>query len=229
MFQQPMFLILNLAIGGYDPSYTGVYSPSAVTAPFPAKMYVDYIRLTDNGYTQLYLGDNNAETGNFGVYTETTTVNDSLVYGTGLEPNFAYGTNAALYLWNNMTASTNPPPPSEGSQCWSFDIAGGNWFGMGVFLPNFRNMKNYSDGNLHFDIRTTSTVAMQVGIQSCRAGNFYLPLGGPDLGVRICPGWPMALGNHPFEPVCQHRFPNRQSIFHDFKCCQPGFGPEPVH
>lgn len=177
MFQQPMFLILNLAIGGYDPSYTGVYSPSAVTAPFPAKMYIDYIRLTGNGYTQLYLGDNNAETGNFGVYTETTTVNDSLVYGTGLEPNFAYGTNAALYLWNNMTASTNPPPPSEGSQCWSFDIAGGNWFGMGVFLPNFRNMKNYSDGNLHFDIRTTSTVAMQVGIQSCRAGNFYLPLG----------------------------------------------------
>jgi beta-glucanase (GH16 family) len=177
MFHQPMFPILNLAIGGYDPSYTGVYSPGAVTAPFPARMYVDYIRLTDNGYTQLYLGDNNAETGNFGVYTETTPVNDSLVYGTGLEPNFNYGTNAALYLWNNMTASTNPPPPSEGTQCWSFDIAGGNWFGMGVFLPNFRNMKNYSDGNLHFDIRTTSTVAMQVGIQSCRAGNFYLPLG----------------------------------------------------
>jgi len=35
MFQQPMFLILNLAIGGFDPSYTGVYSPAAVTAPFP--------------------------------------------------------------------------------------------------------------------------------------------------------------------------------------------------
>ncbi|MGO9479540.1 MAG: family 16 glycosylhydrolase, partial [Limisphaerales bacterium] len=177
MFQQPMFLILNLAIGGYDPSYTGVYSPGAVTAPFPARMYVDYIRLTDNGYTQVYLGDNYAEAGNFGVFTETTPVNDALVYGTGLEPGFAYGTNAALYLWNNMTASATPPPPSEGTKCWSFDIAGGNWFGMGVFLPNFRNMKNYSDGNLHFDIRTTSTVAMQVGIQSCRAGNFYLPLG----------------------------------------------------
>jgi beta-glucanase (GH16 family) len=176
-FHQPMFPILNLAIGGYDPSYTGVYSPGAVTAPFPAKMYVDYIRLTDNGYTQLYPGDNNAETGNFGIFTETTPVNGALAYGTGLEPGFAYGTNAALYLWNNMTASTTPPPPSEGTQCWSFDIAGGNWFGMGVFLPNFRNMKNYSDGNLHFDIRTTSTVAMQVGIQSCRGGNFYLPLG----------------------------------------------------
>ena len=90
MFQQPMFLILNLAIGGYDPSYTGVYSPAAVTAPFPARMYVDYIQLTDNGYTQLYFGNNTAETGNFGVFAGTTPVNDSLTYGTGLETNFDY-------------------------------------------------------------------------------------------------------------------------------------------
>ena len=86
MFQQPMFLILNLAIGGYDPSYTGVYSPGAVTAPFPAKMDVDYIRITDNGYTQLYFGDNYAENGNFGVFAGTTPVNDFLTFGTGLEP-----------------------------------------------------------------------------------------------------------------------------------------------
>lgn len=186
MFQQPMFIILNDAIGGYDPSYTGVYSPGAVTATFPAKMYVDYIRITDNGYTKLYYGDNYAENGNFGVFAGTTPVNDSLTYGTGLEPDFAYGTNAALYVWNNMTPSANPPAPSEGTNCWSFDIAAGNWFGMGVFLPNFRNMKNYSDGYLHFDIRTTAGDAtpMQVGIQSCVAGqlagdgaNFWLPIG----------------------------------------------------
>ena len=176
-FHQPMFPILNLAIGGYDPSYTGVYSPGAVSAAFPARMYVDYIRLTDNGFTRLYFGDNDAETGNFGVFTETTPVNDSLTYGTGLEPGFAYGTNAALYVWNNMTPAPTPPPTSEGNNCWSFDIAGGNWFGLGVFLPNFRNMNNYSDGNLHFDIRTTSTVAMQVGVKSCRGGEFWLPLG----------------------------------------------------
>jgi beta-glucanase (GH16 family) len=48
MFQQPMFLILNLAIGGYDPSYTGVYSPAGVTAPFPATLEVNYIKLTAN-------------------------------------------------------------------------------------------------------------------------------------------------------------------------------------
>jgi beta-glucanase (GH16 family) len=182
MFQQPMFLILNLAIGGYDPSYTGVYSPADVTAPFPAKMYVNYIQLTDNGYTQLYFEDNSAETGNFGVFAGNTPVNDSLTYGTGLETNFNYSNLAALYLWNDMTANTNPPAPSEGTSCWSFNIAAGNWFGMGAFVPNFRNMMNYSDGYLHFDIQATAgdTTPMEVGIESSVAGDsgpFFLPLG----------------------------------------------------
>ena len=154
-FHQPFYPILNIAIGGYDPSYTGVYSVDAVTATFPARMYVDYIRLYDNPYTQLYFGTNIAETGNFGVFTETTPVNHSLAYLTGSEPGFEYGTNAALYIWNNMTPAATPPAPSEGSSCWSFDITGGAWFGMGVLVPNFRNMKNYSDGYLHFDIKTT--------------------------------------------------------------------------
>jgi beta-glucanase (GH16 family) len=182
MFQQPMFLILNLAIGGYDPSYTGVYSPTAVTAPFPATLDVNYIKLTDNGYTHLYLGNNSAETGNFGVYAGATSVNDSLTDGTGLETNFNYTNLAALYLWNDMIANPSPPTPSEGSSCWSFNIAPGNWFGMGAFVPNFRNMMNYSDGYLHFDIQATAgdTTPMEVGISSSVAGDsgaFFLPLG----------------------------------------------------
>lgn len=57
---------------------------------------------------------------------------------------------------------------------------------MGVFLPNFRNMKNYSDGYLHFDIRTTAGDAtpLEVGIESSiasqmagDAANSTLPLG----------------------------------------------------
>ena len=175
-FHQPMFPIMNIAVGGYNPSYTGVYSPGGVTAPFPARMYVDWIRLSNNGYTQVYYGDDNVESGNFGVFTDTTPVTHSLSYLTGTEPGFEYGTSAALYTWNNMTAVT-PANTSEGDNAWSFNIAGGAWFGMGVFLPNFRNMKNYSDGYLHFDLKTTSSVAMKVGIKSCRGGEFWLPVG----------------------------------------------------
>jgi beta-glucanase (GH16 family) len=193
-FHQPFFPILNVAIGGYDPSYTGVYSPAGVTAlPTPgssARMYVDWIRLTDNPDTQLYYGDEIAETGNFGVFTETVPVNAALVYQTGTEPGFEYGTNAALYPWNNMVEAA-PSTPSEGSAAWSFDIAGGDWFGMGVFLPNFRNLKNYSDGTLHFDIKTTSTALMKVGVKSSRAGEFWLPLGDQtaEFGFARDGGW----------------------------------------
>jgi len=176
-FHQPCFVIINLAIGGWDPSYTGVYDPALVTASFPAKMYVDWIRLESNAYTELYFGDDIEEVGNFGIYTETTPVENSLIYGDDTDPEFDYGTEAALYPWNNMTESATPPAASEGSECWSFDITAGVWYGMGVFLPNHRNMKNYSDGYLHLDMRTTGTEPMKIGIKSSRGGEFWLPVG----------------------------------------------------
>ena len=47
---QPFFIILNLAVGG---TYTGKLKPDEITAPFPAEMRVDYVRIYDNGFTEL--------------------------------------------------------------------------------------------------------------------------------------------------------------------------------
>lgn len=41
-FQQPYYFILNMAVGG---DFTGLLTPEQITAPLPAKMYVDYIRV----------------------------------------------------------------------------------------------------------------------------------------------------------------------------------------
>lgn len=161
-FHEPYFIIANLAIGGWN--FVEITDPGAITAPFPAKMYIDYIRVSNNPYTELYYGDNNVETGNFGVFTETTPVQNHITYGT----------NAELYIWNNMTATT--ATPFEGSEAWSFDVAAGTWFGMGVLCDPDRNMKNYSDGYLHFNMKTTSTAPMKVGIKSAAAGESWLPL-----------------------------------------------------
>ena len=49
-FHQPHFIILNLAVGGQLP---GITSSSGITAPFPAEYVVDWIRISDNGYTVL--------------------------------------------------------------------------------------------------------------------------------------------------------------------------------
>ncbi len=195
-FHQPHFIILNLAIGGWDPSYTGVYSPAGVTAlPIAgssAEMRVDWVRLEDNAYTEIYSGADTAETGNFGIFTETTPVNDALVYGDDTSTNWPYSDEAALYIWEGtMTPAAVPAEPSEGTEVWSFDIGNVGWFGAGVFLPNFRNMKNYSDGFLHFDINTTMSEDISIGIQSSRGGLSWVVIGDEtsDLGFLRDGNW----------------------------------------
>ncbi len=49
-FHQPHFVILNLAVGG---SFTGLYRASDITAPMPAELVVDWVRIYDNGFTVL--------------------------------------------------------------------------------------------------------------------------------------------------------------------------------
>lgn len=49
-FHSHHFFLLNLAIGG---SYTGLMTPSQITAPFPAEYEIDYIRLYSNEWTEV--------------------------------------------------------------------------------------------------------------------------------------------------------------------------------
>lgn len=174
-FHQPHFPILNIAVGSWPTGYTGIYDPAGITAPLPAKMYVDWVRLTGHPQTELFFGTDIEEDGHFGIFTETAPVNHALTYiEEGQEgPDFNYGNDAVLYIWNNLTEVT-PPTPSEGSRCWSFRAVAGAWYGMGVFVPNFRNMKNYSDGILHMDMATTTPETIKVGIKSSVGGESWL-------------------------------------------------------
>ena len=49
-FHQPHFVILNMAVGG---NYTGLLQSAQITATTPAEMLVDYVRIYDNGFTEL--------------------------------------------------------------------------------------------------------------------------------------------------------------------------------
>jgi beta-glucanase (GH16 family) len=62
-FHQPHFIILNLAVGG---GYPGIYSPAGITAPLPGDMLVDYVRIYDNGHTEM---------GGSGYVERTSTIN----------------------------------------------------------------------------------------------------------------------------------------------------------
>ncbi|MAR09259.1 MAG: hypothetical protein CL681_04710 [Blastopirellula sp.] len=176
-FHQPQFLLCNLAVGSWTTSYTGLDQPDKITAKFPSRMYVDWIRLKSNPHTKIFLGDRLQQQGALGVYTESPTVKQSIAFTEPNTPNFDYGEKAALLTWNNMQPASTTVPAFEGQQCWSYDIQAGDWFGMGVLLPNYRNMQQYSDGFLHFAIRSKSPARMRVGIKSSHGGEFWLPLG----------------------------------------------------
>jgi beta-glucanase (GH16 family) len=49
-FHQPHFVILNVAVGG---NFTGLLSEDQITAATPAEMVVDYVRISDNGFTEM--------------------------------------------------------------------------------------------------------------------------------------------------------------------------------
>lgn len=49
-FHLPHFVILNIAVGG---TYPNIFDQAQITAPLPAEMWVDYVRIYDNGHTRL--------------------------------------------------------------------------------------------------------------------------------------------------------------------------------
>ncbi|SFD84050.1 Por secretion system C-terminal sorting domain-containing protein [Chitinophaga sp. CF118] len=152
-FNNPFYILLNLAVGG---NYPGIHSAAEVTAPLPGAMEVDYIRLYQDltQGEQLILGTDNAPEGNYGIFTETTTVNDKVTFGQG----------ANLYYWNNIT-DIPAPVPFEGNSAWAFHASAGNWFGLGVSNDD-KNMSNFASGSLKFNLKTTSTATFKVGIST---------------------------------------------------------------
>jgi beta-glucanase (GH16 family) len=162
-FHEPMFLLTNVAVGGWN--FIEITDPGAITATLPARMYIDYIRLYDNGNTELYFADDARESGLFGIFTETAPVNNHV----------QYETDAELFLWNNLTAVADTP--YEGHEVWSMTAAPGTWWGMGVLSTHFdRNLQDYSDGHMHLHMKTTATDAFKIGLKSATSGESWVYL-----------------------------------------------------
>ncbi len=192
--ENPAFIILNLAVGGSN--FVEITDPNLITAPLPGKMYVDYVRLYKNDSTELHLASDNVRSGNFGVMTETTPTLGEL----------NWGDRTNLYIWNNMTAVATAP--SEGSSALAYQIKAGDWWGMGLLHKDY-NMRNYTHGYLHFDVKTTSTSNMTITVGSTSGGSGAVDLidGGDQFGLVRDGAWhhvaiPLSkFGNVDFETI----------------------------
>lgn len=169
-FQNPFYILLNLAVGG---NYPGIHDPAAVTAPLPGDMEVDYIRLYQDitKGDQLILGSDNAPEGKYGIFTDNTVVNDKVTFGQG----------ASLFYWNNITDIPSPAP-FEGSSVWGFHANAGNWFGLGISNDD-KNLSNFAGGSLKFHLKTTSSAQFKVGISTGSGEGWVNFNGGNEHGV----------------------------------------------
>ena len=148
-FHTPQYLLLNLAVGG---NYPSIFASSGITAPLPADMLVDYVKLYQNPGDSLYVGTQHASTGNFGIYTETTPLTDSITIGK----------DANLNYWNNLTNIADAVP-YEGKNVLAVQATANNWFGLGV-TNRYINLSNYDTGSLTFQFKSSYQGQFKFGI-----------------------------------------------------------------
>ncbi len=156
-FLQPFHLVANLAVGGALTDAYNLGNPGSglpVSMPFPADMYIDYIRVYSwNGQGSVTLGPPVFESGTYGVFTDETPVNN------GLQP----GLDAHIYVWEG-TLSPGTIPPYEGENGISWITTGTGWFGAGVMSVQPVNLFNFGEGHLKFMIKIPAHVTFKIGI-----------------------------------------------------------------
>lgn len=166
-FQSPFYFIANLAIGG---TFTDAYnlgnpaSGAPVSMPFPAEMYVDYIKVMEwNGQGEVTIGPPDAESGTFGIYTDNTPTTG------GLEA----GVSSEIYVWEG-TLTAGSIPPFEGENGISWTTTGLGWFGAGIMSIQPINLSQFGDGHLKFWINIPAHIAFKIGIIDAWGNQSYV-------------------------------------------------------
>jgi beta-glucanase (GH16 family) len=166
-FRQPFYLIANLAIGGV---FTDAYnlgdpgSGAPVSMPFPAEMYVDYIKVMEwNQQGEVHIGPPTFQGGTYGIFTDLTPTDNGL----------AVGEDAEIYVWEG-TLSEGTIPPYEGENGITWVSNGLGWFGAGIMSAQPTNLFNFGEGNLKFMINIPSAITFQIGIIDAWGNQSYV-------------------------------------------------------
>ena len=166
-FNAPFFFNINLAIGGTLTDAYNLGDPGSglpISLPLPTSMYVDYIQIREwNGHGNVHIGPPEFEGGTYGLYTDTTPVDNSLIPGE----------NAEIYVWEG-TLSEGSIAPFVGEIGVTWTTTGSGWFGAGIMSIQPVNLFNFGDGYLKFRIKIPSNVSFQIGIIDAWGNQSYV-------------------------------------------------------
>ena len=135
-----------------------------ISMPFPAHMYVDYIKVMEwNGQGQVHIGPPIFQGGTFGLFTDTTPIDNGLVAGD----------DAEIYVWEG-TLSEGSIAPYEGENGISWQTTGSGWFGAGIMSMQPVNLFNFEEGHLKFMIKIPANISFQIGIIDAWGNQSYV-------------------------------------------------------
>lgn len=164
-FREPFYFIVNLAIGG---AFTDAQVLGAgglpVTMPFPATMYVDYIRVYQwKGQGSVHLGPPTPQGGTFGIMTDLTPRDNELLIDV----------DSKIYVWES-TLIPGTIPPYEGPSSLSWKTNGKGWFGAGIMSLQPLNLFDFPDGHLKFRIKIPANVTFKIGVIDSWSNQYWV-------------------------------------------------------
>lgn len=150
------YFILNLAVGG---SFPGITNPDAITAPFPAQMMVDYIKVYQkDGEGDITVAEPIVPPTSdyYGIFTENPAITERFVID---------DLNNAIYIWDNSLEAVADGPVYEGGEALNFAaFPARTWFGYGINAANGLNLSHYNTGYLNLSLRTAATNKFHIEI-----------------------------------------------------------------
>ena len=165
-FNSPFYFVSNLAIGNFTDAYSlgDPSSGSEVSMPLPANMLIDYIKVMKWGeYGEVNEGPPEFQGGDFGLFTDLTPTDNSLVPGL----------DAEIYVWEGTLTDGNIDP-YEGENGISWSTTGTGWFGAGIMSMQPVNLFNFSEGHLNFTIKIPGNISFQIGIIDAWGNQSYV-------------------------------------------------------
>lgn len=161
------YFILNLAVGG---SFTGITNPAGITAPMPANMYVDYIKVYQKaGEGEMVITPPAAPpTGDYyGIFTERESITEKFNIDE---------VTGHLYLWNNLVAMSGQSP-FEGSEILAFNSPAAGWCGFGIFSDQPLDLRHYATGYMNFAVKipTGSVESFDVKVEGASGTSGAIP------------------------------------------------------
>ena len=155
------YILFNLAVGG---SLPGISNKADITAPMPASMYVDWVRI----YQEVDKADMNDSTlalfGTLGLYEEGYSADQYMNLGFDL-----------LERTSGLSERVEAAPYA-GDQALSYEAQSGQAFECALQSVIPRNMLNYADGSVQFYMLSNLANDFEIGIADSSGTAHYVQL-----------------------------------------------------